>query len=235
MRQILAVVTSHAQLGNTGCGTGLWAEELSAPWAELREAGYGLDIATRDGSPVALDPASTKAGVVESVAALCNDPAMAAKLRNPIAGCDAAPGAYMKYDGLLIPGGFGALWDLSGCTEVAKMAETMLAAGKPVCAICSGVAGLLAAKAPDGRPLVAGRKVTSITDSELTAAGMAGMLPFKIEQRLRELGAIFVSRANFRPFAVRDGLLVTAQNPASSALAGQELVAALAQREMAAA
>ena len=82
----------------------------------------------------------------------------------------------------------------------------------------------------DGQALVAGRKVTGFSNAEETAVGLDQVVPFLLESRLRELGGVYESAGAFEPHAVRDGFLVTGQNPMSSELVGEMILAALDER-----
>ena len=92
----------------------------------------------------------------------------------------------------------------------------MYADGRVVAAVCHGPGGLIRAKKPDGTPLVAGLRVAGFTNEEEAAVGLQDVVPFALETTLRELGGKHEKGASWAPFAVRDGLLVTGQNPASS-------------------
>ena len=105
----------------------------------------------------------------------------------------------------------------------------MLAAGKPVAAVCHAPGVLRHAKTADGTPLVRGKAVTGFADSEEQAAGLTGIVPFLVEKMLRENGGHYSKAADWQPHVVVDGLLVTGQNPASSEPAAKALLAQLAQ------
>ena len=94
-------------------------------------------------------------------------------------------------------------------------------------AVCHGPAGLVAAKKADGTPFVAGRKVAAFTDSEERAVGLEEAVPFLLESRLKELGAAHEGGPDFKPYAVRDGRLVTGQNPASATRTAELVMEAL--------
>lgn len=120
------------------------------------------------------------------------------------------------YAAVFIPGGHGTMWDLPGSVALAKLLSDAWQQGKAVAAVCHGPAGLLGALAEDGKPLVANRRVSAFSNEEEEAVGLTGVMPFLLESRLRELGAAYESVPAFTPHAVRDGRLVTGQNPMSS-------------------
>jgi putative intracellular protease/amidase len=108
------------------------------------------------------------------------------------------------------------MWDLPDDPGVGRAVEAAEASRRVVAAVCHGPAGLVGAKRRDGRPLVEGRRVAGFTDAEERASGLADVVPFLLETRLRQLGGRFEGVAPWQPFAVRDGRLVTGQNPQSS-------------------
>lgn len=117
------------------------------------------------------------------------------------------------------------MWDFDTYT-IGKIVSDAWAADAVVGAVCHGPSGLLQAKRPDGEPLVKGLKVNSFTDSETVQIGLVGIEPFLLESRLRELGAKFECSDNFTSHAVRDGRLVTGQNPQSTAAISKLLIEA---------
>lgn len=225
-RRVLMIVTSHARLGDTGRPTGLWAEELAVPYYALRDAGVQVDLASPGGGPVPLDPASLKpAGQNDpAVERLLADEAAQRTLQHTPRAADVDPAGF---DALFLPGGHGTMWDLPGDAGVIRAVETIYAAGKPVAAVCHGPAGLVGARRPDGRPLVQGLRVNAFTNDEEEAVGLSAVVPFALESRLIELGARFEKAPNWQPFALRDGQLITGQNPMSSQLVAQALLQAL--------
>ena len=225
-RRILIIVTSNHRMGDTGQPTGLWAEELAAPYAAFVDAGHEVDIASPRGGPAPIDPGSLKPrgendAVVERFLA---DEAAQRKVQatQRVANVDAS-----RYDAVFFPGGHGTMWDLPGDAGVTRAVESAYAAGKVVAAVCHGPAGLVSAKRPDGQPLVAGKRVNAFTDDEEREAGKMDVVPFALESRLRELGARFEKTANWQPYAVRDGQLITGQNPQSSAEVARLVLQAL--------
>lgn len=212
---VLMIVTSHGALGDTGKHTGLWFEELATPYYALRDAGAKVEIVSIEGGVVPIDPGSRKPeGQNEpSVDRFLKDPEAMAQITHsrPLSAVNVA-----DYDAVFLPGGHGTMWDLPASTDLARQLTAAWAAGKVLAAVCHGPAGLVNVVDTDGKPLVAGRRVSAFTDSEETAMGLTNVVPFLLETRLRSLGATIVSGPDFKPQAVRDGRLVTGQNPASS-------------------
>ncbi len=223
--KILIVLTSHAQIGETGRATGVWIEELTTPYYAFVDAGAEVDLASIAGGPVPVDPGSlAEQDRPESVARFLADEAAQQALRNSrkLEELDAAP-----YDAVFLPGGHGTMWDLPASSALGELLTAAFAEGKVVAAVCHGPAGLVNARDPNGAPLVSGRKVSAFTNREEEAAGLTQAVPFLLETRLRELGAVYESGPDFQPHAVRDGKLVTGQNPASSLRVAQLVLEAI--------
>ncbi|MBB2168146.1 type 1 glutamine amidotransferase domain-containing protein [Gluconacetobacter aggeris] len=225
--KILMILTSSAEMGDVGEPTGLWFEELATPYYAFVDAGALVTLASIQGGPAPIDPRSVKAkGENEaSVDRFLGDAVASAALNVTlrIEGIDAA-----SYDAIFLPGGHGTMWDLPNSTELAGLLDKAWAHGKVVAAVCHGPAGLVNVQDETGALLVKDRRITCFTDSEECAVGLDAAVPFLLETRLRELGGRYESVADFQPFAVTDGRLVTGQNPASSALTAKHTLGALA-------
>lgn len=226
-KRVLMIVTSNNRMGDTGKATGLWAEELAAPYYALRDAGVEVEVASPAGGPVPIDPGSLKPegendAVVERFLA---DEALQARLQSvrKVSEVD-GPAAF---DAVFFPGGHGTMWDLPTDAGVQRAVEQAWAGGKVVASVCHGAAGLVSAKRADGQSIVFGRKVNSFTDSEEAAVGLSAAMPFLLETRLRELGGHFQGAPDWQPFAVVDGNLITGQNPQSSSLVAAHVLQAL--------
>jgi putative intracellular protease/amidase len=224
--RILIVTTSNARLGDGGKPTGLWLEELATPYFVLRDAGVDITLTSIRGGEIPLDPRSVEGDdVPASAQRFLADGTLRAAIR------DSLPVEAMRgedFDAVFLPGGHGTMWDLPDSVRLARLVGEADAAGRIVSAVCHGPAGLVAARRADGRPLVEGRKVTAFTNAEEDAVGLRDAVPFLLETRLRELGARFESAPVFQPHAVRDGALITGQNPASSGPVAKLVVEALA-------
>jgi putative intracellular protease/amidase len=227
-KRVLMIVTSNSRMGDSGKPTGIWAEELAVPYCQLVDAGIQVTLASPLGGAAPLDPGSVKpAGqnhpVVER---FLNDATAQALVRatQKASDVDAA-----QFDAVFFPGGHGTMWDLPVDAGVTHAVEAAFAAKKLIASVCHGAAGLISARRPDGKSIVHGLRVNSFTDAEEAAAGLTAVVPFQLESRLRELGGKFEGAANWQAFAVRDGQLITGQNPQSSALVATHLLAALTQ------
>lgn len=222
---ILIVLTSHDQLGNTGSKTGFWLEELAAPYYVFKEAGAQLTLASPKGGQPPLDPKS-------------NDPAFqteATRRFETDAEAKAALAATTRldsldpqqFDAVFYPGGHGPLWDLAEDKHSIALIENSLNSGKPVALVCHAPGVLRHTKNPDGSPLVQGKKVTGFTNTEEEAVGLTKVVPFLVEDELVRQGGQFSKAADWQSYVLSDGLLITGQNPASSAEAAKKLVALL--------
>ncbi len=224
--RILMIVTSNARMGDTGKPTGLWAEELAVPYYALADAGVDVTLASPAGGPAPIDPGSVKPigqndPVVERF--LADTTLQALIAATPKA--SAFDGA--EFDAVFFPGGHGTMWDLPVDDGVTRAVERAFAANKLIAAVCHGAAGLVTAKRPDRQSIVKDLRVNSFTDAEEVAVGLEKVVPFMLETRLRELGGRFEGTGNWQAFAIRDGQLITGQNPQSSHLVAQELLKAM--------
>jgi putative intracellular protease/amidase len=223
--KVLFVLTSHDQLGNTGKKTGFWIEEFAAPYYTLVDAGVAVTLASPKGGQPPIDPKSAEPDAqTEATKRFDQDQATQQLLANtrPLNGIRAH-----DYDALFYPGGHGPLWDLSIDPDSTALIEAFYAQQKPVAAVCHGPAVLAPARTPDGAPLVQGRKVTGFSNTEEEAVQLTHIVPFLVEDRLKELGGEYSKAADWQPYVVRDGLLITGQNPASSEPAAQVLLEVL--------
>lgn len=228
--QILMIVTSNARLGDTDKQTGFWAEELAVPYYALVDAGAHVVLASPVGGPIPLDPGSVKPkgeneAIVERFLA---DTDLAALMLTTakVADLDGA-----TFDAIFFPGGHGTMWDLPTDAGVTEAVEAAFKANKLIASVCHGAAGLVSAKRPDGQSIVKDLRINAFTDAEEIEVGLDNVVPFMLEARLRELGCHFEGAANWTPFAIRDGQLITGQNPQSSSLVAQSLLGALGMTE----
>lgn len=212
--KILIVLTSHDTLGNTGRKTGFWLEEFAAPYYAFVDAGATVTLASPKGGQPPLDPKSDDPEAQTDATRRFRQDTEAQRVlasTRRLADVQAA-----DYDAVFYPGGHGPLWDLAEDTKSVGLIETMLAAGKPVSAVCHAPGVLRHAKTADGKPLVQGRQVTGFSNAEEAAVQLTDVVPFLVEDELSRLGGLYSSGPDWQPYVVSDGLLVTGQNPASS-------------------
>ncbi|MEO8957444.1 MAG: type 1 glutamine amidotransferase domain-containing protein [Rudaea sp.] len=212
--KILMVLTSHDQLGDTGRKTGFWLEEFAAPYYVFKDAGAEITLATPLGGQPPLDPKSEDPSAqTEATRRFKDDKSAQAllatthKLKDVVAA---------KFDAVFYPGGHGPLWDLAEDANSIALIEATLAAGKPVAAVCHAPGVLRNPKSADGHSVVHGKSVTGFTNTEEEAVGLTGVVPFLVEDMLKQNGGRYSKAGDWQPYVVTDGLLITGQNPASS-------------------
>lgn len=220
--KILMVLTSHDTLGNTGRKTGFWLEELAAPYYAFLDAGAEIVLASPNGGQPPLDPKSNEPSFQTELTRRFEADAEAnAKLAATVR-LDSVTQA--DFDAVFYPGGHGPLWDLAEDVHSIQLIEAFLAAGKPAALVCHAPGVLRHVKKPDGTPLVEGKKVTGFTNSEEEAVGLTDVVPFLVEDELKAKGGQYSKGDDWGSYVVSDGLLITGQNPASSAEAAAVLV-----------
>ena len=224
---ILMVLTSHDRLGDTGDKTGFWLEEFAAPYYALKDAGHRVTLASPKGGQPPIDPKSAAPDAQTADTDRFNADSEAKAALAATERLDALDPA--KFDAVFYPGGHGPLWDLAADPASKALIETMLGAGKPVALVCHAPAVLKSVTAPDGAPLVKGKRVTGFTNGEEEAVGLTKVVPFLLEDMLKEQGGDYSKGTDFAPHVVRDGLLITGQNPASSKPAAEALLDALTE------
>ena len=225
--KILMVLTSHSNLGDTGKKTGFWLDELAAPYYQFINAGAQVRLASPLGGEAPIDPKSDEpAAQTDATRRFKGDPAAQAALSGTLRlrGVSAS-----DFDAVFYPGGHGPMWDLAENGYSIALIEAMLAADKPVAAVCHGPAVLRHAKTPDGLPVVKGKAVTGFSNTEERASGLGHVVPFLLEDMLRQNGGDYSRAADWKPHVVTDGLLITGQNPASAAPAAQALLKKISQ------
>lgn len=225
--KIALVLTSHDQLGNTGKKTGFWLEEFAAPYYAFLDAGAALTLASPKGGQPPLDPKSDEPDAqTAATKRFKQDPAAQQALAHTVK-LDTLNAA--DFDAVFYPGGHGPLWDLAEDKHSIALLETMYAAGKPVAAVCHAPGVLRHVQAPDGTLLVQGKAVTGFTNTEEAAVQLTAIVPFLVEDMLKENGGTYSKGADWAPYVVTAGHLITGQNPASSEPAAQELLRQLSK------
>ena len=220
--KILIVLTSHDQLGDTGKKTGFWLEEFAAPYYVLKDAGAAITLASPKGGQPPLDPKSDlPENLTESTKRFRTDTAAQAELAKTKELADVSAD---DFDAVFYPGGHGPMWDMPDNATSIALIEAFVKIGKPVGAVCHAPAALVNVRGKDGEYLVKSKRVTGFTNAEEEAVGMTAVVPFRLENRLKERGAVYSNGANWAPYVQVDGKLVTGQNPASSGPAAEELL-----------
>ncbi|EXA61022.1 N-terminal domain of DJ-1_PfpI family protein [Acinetobacter baumannii 348935] len=220
--KILIVLTSHDQLGETGKKTGFWLEELAAPYYTFIDAGADVTLASPAGGQPPLDPKSnepdaqtetTKRFEADEVAmqALANTHKLSEVLNQ-------------DFDAVFYPGGHGPLWDLAKDQNSISLIEQTLQANKPVALVCHAPGVLRDVKNAEGRPIVEGKSVTGFSNTEEDGVGLTDIVPFLVEDTLKEKGGQYSKAEDWQVYVQQDGLLITGQNPASSAATAESLL-----------
>lgn len=217
------VLTSHDTLGTTGKKTGFWLEELAAPYYVFKDAGCEITLFSPRGGQPPLDPKSDEA---ESQTAATKRFKSDKEAQKQLATTRPLSQAVADaFDAVFYPGGHGPLWDLVEDKYSIKLIEQMNGSNKPVIAVCHAPAVFKEVKGITGEPLVKGRAVTGFTNEEEAAVGLTQVVPFLVEESLKKSGGLYQKAANWAPFVVIDGNLITGQNPASSEEAAKTLLA----------
>lgn len=224
--KILMVLTSHDQLGTTGRKTGFWLEELAAPFYTFKDAGAHITLASPKGGNPPLDPKSNEPDFqTEQTHRFEADPDAMAQLAATVR-LDSI--SQSDFDAVFYPGGHGPLCDLAEDKDSITLIEAFLAANKHVALVCHAPGVLRHVKTPEGKPLVEGKKVTGFTNTEEEAVGLTNVVPFLVEDELIAKGGIYSKGADWSSYVVTDGLLITGQNPTSSAATAEQLIRQLA-------
>ncbi|ALK32490.1 type 1 glutamine amidotransferase domain-containing protein [Burkholderia plantarii] len=219
---VLMVLTSHDQLGNTGRKTGFWLEELAAPYYTFKDAGANIVLASPKGGQPPLDPKSNEpANQTDLTRRFERDAQAMAELSSTVR-LDSV--STDDFDAVFYPGGHGPMWDLAEDATSIQLIQSFIAAGKPTALVCHAPGVLRHTVTAEGRPLVEGKKVTGFTNSEEDAVGLTDVVPFLVEDMLKANGGSYSKLEDWAPYVVVDGLLITGQNPASSGPAAARLL-----------
>ncbi len=221
--KVLMVMTSHAQLGDTGRTTGLWLEEFAAPYYVLVDAGVEVVLASPLGGQPPIDPSSEESGALTDATKRFSGDDVAQESLSHTVRLDSVSAA--QFDATFYPGGHGPLWDLATDTVSRSLLESFIAEGKPIAAVCHAPIVLKELVNPDGTSFLSGREVTGFSNAEESLAGLTDVVPELLEDALVSGGGLY-SKADkdFAPHVVVNGILVTGQNPASSADAAEKLL-----------
>ena len=226
--KILMVLTSRNELGKTGRKTGFWLEEFAAPYFVFRDAGVQLTLASPKGGQPPIDPKSDEPeNQTDAMTRFKKDKTAQEALANTVKLSNVKA---EDFDTVFYPGGHGPMWDLAEDPVSIALLESFYNSGKPIALVCHSP-GVLRHVTYKGEPLVKGKHVTGFTNGEEEAVQLTHVVPFLVEDELLQLGAIFEKKANWQPFSIVDGRLVTGQNPASSTSTAQALLKLMAGSE----
>ncbi len=223
--KILFVLTSHDKLGDTGKKTGFWVEEFANPYYTLLDKGADITLATPKGGAAPIDPSSnTPDASTVDTERFEKDHVAQEKIKNTKVLADMNAD---DFDAVFYPGGHGPLWDLANDANSIALIEKFNEQKKPIAFVCHAPAALKSVKGQDGEFLVKGKKVTGFTNTEEDAVQLTDVVPFLVENALKENGGIYSKGEDWAAYALQDGNLITGQNPASSELVAEKLLASL--------
>ena len=211
---ILFVLTSHDTLGNTGEKTGFWIEEFAAPYYTFADAGNDITLASPMGGQPPIDPKSALEDFqTDATRRFDTDSELQNKLAKTLRLTEVSAD---DYDAIFYPGGHGPMWDLTTDTDSIRLIEAFARQEKPVSAVCHAPSVLLNAKDAQGKSLFDGKQVTGFSNTEEAAVGLTDVVPFLLEDELKNRGGLYSQGPDWMPYCVQDGMLITGQNPASS-------------------
>lgn len=223
--KILVILTSHSQLGQTDQKTGFWIEEFATPYYLFKDAGAKITLASPIGGQPPIDPKSdAPENQTEATIRYKNDSTLLELMANTLK-LDTINSD--EFDAVFFPGGHGPLWDLATDKDSINLIEEFWDDKKPVAAVCHAPSVLLNAKDEDGHFLVKGKKVTGFSNTEEIAVELDKIVPFLLEDELKLKGGIYSKKPDWHSYVVKDGLLITGQNPQSSDAVAKELLAVL--------
>ncbi len=220
--KILMVLTSHDQLGDTGKKTGFWLEELAAPYYTFVDAGAEVVLASPAGGQPPLDPKSNEPDAqTETTKRFEADEVAMQQLANTHKLSEVLN---QDFDAVFYPGGHGPLWDLTKDQNSISLIEQTLQADKPVALVCHAPGVLRDVKDAEGHSIVEGKTVTGFSNTEEDGVGLTDVVPFLVEDMLKEKGGEYSKTEDWQVYVQQDGLLITGQNPASSAATAEALL-----------
>ena len=232
-KKVLLVVSNPAISTTTGWPVGFWASELIHPWFAFTEAGYAVTISSPDGGKVELDswsdPRDASGYSAHDLISMgfINTPKLAALLTNTKKVGDQNVG---DYDAVVVCGGQGPMFTYKDATALHRLFLDFYRAGKISAALCHGTCLLLYLKNDDGTPFVRGKTMTGFANSEEDYADQfvgQKIMPFRIEDEAKKLEANFLVIGKFKPFALRDGNLITGQQQESARETARLVIEAL--------
>ncbi|GAB0156671.1 type 1 glutamine amidotransferase domain-containing protein [Chryseobacterium sp. Alg-005] len=216
-KKILFVVTSHDKKGNTGEDTGYYLGEVSHPWEVLHKAGYEIDFVSPKGGTPPVDGFDLNDPVNKE---FWENKEYKSKIDNSLQPSQVNPS---DYSAIFYAGGHGAMWDLADNMELAQIASKIYENGGIVAGVCHGPAGLVNIKLSNGKYLVDGKKINAFTNEEEAEVKLTNVVPFLLEDKLKERGAKFEKSGLWQNHVVTDQRVITGQNPQSAKSVGEAI------------
>jgi len=217
-KKILFVVTSHDKKGDTGEDTGYYLGEVSHPWEVLHKAGYEIDFVSPKGGTPPVDGFDLKDPVNKE---FWENKEYKTKIDHSLKPSEVKP---KDYSTIFYAGGHGAMWDFADNTELPKIASTIYENGGIVAGVCHGPAGLVNIKLKNGKYLVDGKKISAFTNEEESEVKLTNVVPFLLENQLKERGAKFEKSGLWQNHVVTDQRVITGQNPQSAKTVGEAIL-----------
>ena len=222
MKKILFVLTSHEELGDTGLKTGFWIEEFATPYYLLKDNGIEITLASPKGGQPPIDPKSNEPDFQTPATVRFNEDKETQEVLSKTVKLENVN--HDDYDAVFYPGGHGPLWDLAEDKNSIALIEDFYKNNKPIAAVCHAPAVFKNTENTDGTSLIDGKKVTGFTNGEEEAVQLTSVVPFLVENMLKNKGGIYSKKEDWQAYAVEDGLLITGQNPSSSELVAELLL-----------
>jgi putative intracellular protease/amidase len=219
-KKVLIVVTNHSDLVGTDKKTGYYLPEVAHPYYKFKKAGLHVDFASPKGGVAPMDPKSLDLKDPENRKFYENKELMG-QLENTKSLKNINP---KEYRAIVFAGGHGTMWDFADSEEIAKVSREIYESGGVVAAVCHGPAALVNIKLSNGEYLIKGKKVTAFTNEEEDIVQLSKYMPFMLEDKLKERGAVFLGAKAWSEQVVVDGRIVTGQNPASASELGSKIV-----------
>ena len=195
---------------------------LAVPYYLLKDQGIEITLASPKGGQPPIDPKSASPDFQTPATIRFNEDKVVQELLSKTIKLENVNQA--DFDSVFYPGGHGPLWDLAEDKNSITLIEDFYKNDKPVAAVCHAPAIFKNTKNTNGTSLVKGKKVTGFSNGEEAAAQLTSIVPFLVEDMLKNNGGIYSKKQNWNPYAVEDGLLITGQNPASSELVAELLL-----------
>lgn len=220
--KVLLVLTSHDELGDTGKKTGFWLEEFAGPYYYLLDKGVEITLASPQGGLPPIDPKSELPDFqTESTRRFNQDKETQEVLSKTV---KLASVSQEDFDAIFYSGGYGPMWDLADNETSINLIESFYNNNKPVASVCHAPAIFKNTEDVDGNSLIQGKKVTAYSNSEEAAVDFTEIVPFSVEDMLKENGGIYSKGPDWGAYALEDGLIITGQNPASAELVAELLL-----------
>jgi putative intracellular protease/amidase len=223
--KILMVLTSHDQMGDTGHKTGFWLEEFTAPFYVFKDAGADITLASPRGGQPPVDPNSeAEEALTETTRRFSQD----SHAKEMLASTKKLADVDMSdFDAIFYPGGHGPLWDLANDDKSVDLIKSAWEQDKVIGAVCHAPAVFRNVFIKPGQNIVGGREVTGFTNTEEEGVQLTGIVPFLVEDMLKENNGRYSRGEDWAAHIVVDGKLITGQNPASSEGAAKAVVQTL--------